>query len=218
MTTCTFTGLTVGLSYTFTIIATNSFGSSAGVAVGPVVVGAPNRVRGITAVQPAKVNGTLRVSWTSGSGAFGSVRYTATVTRGSASKSCSTSGTSCQVTGLAVGHYVVSVVAKSDYGTSLPSTPVDAYVLTAPSAVQGVIVTVSGTSATVFWGAPSSNGGTSPTFLVTTSGNLSCTTTSTTCVITGLKFGATYVFKVVASNGFGASVAAKSVPVKVTRK
>ena len=186
--------------------------------VGPVVLSAPNVVQGITAVQPAKVTGTLKISWTPGSGALGSLRYTATAARGSVRKTCATTGASCQVTGLAVGHYVVTVIAKSDFGTSSPSAAVNAFVLSTPSSVQGVTVTVSRVTARIKWGAPSWNGGHSLSYLVTTSGGLSCTSNSTTCSLTGLRTGTTYVFSVVASNGFATSVATKSALIKVTGK
>jgi prepilin-type N-terminal cleavage/methylation domain-containing protein len=79
-------------------------------------------------------------------------------------------------------------------------------VITAPEAPTGLTVTYAGGVATLTWSA-SSDGGSPVTSYVATSspGGATCTSTSTTCTITGLTPGTTYTFSVTATNSQGTS-------------
>lgn len=66
-------------------------------------------------------------------------------------------------------------------------------------------------SSTISWTAPSIDGGSAITsYTVTTTGGFSCTTTTTSCRITGLTNGTAYTFSVVANNEIGESNSATS--------
>lgn len=74
-----------------------------------------------------------------------------------------------------------------------------------PTAVKG---TAGDASALVEWTAPSDTGGLAPTYtVVATPGNLSCTTTSTSCLMSGLTNDTAYTFVVTPANGAGVGAA-----------
>ena len=132
--------------------------------------------------------------------------------------------TSCTVTGLTRGtSYVIKVIAKNAVGVSLPSAnsaPVT------PATVAGSptsVLAVSGnTSLAVTWTAPASTGGSAITdYLVKYSANNGSTwtnfvrpvSTATSCTVTGLTRGTSYVIKVIAKNAVGVSLpSANSAP------
>jgi uncharacterized repeat protein (TIGR02543 family) len=66
-------------------------------------------------------------------------------------------------------------------------------------------------SSTISWSAPTIDGGSPITgYTVTTTGGLTCTTTTTSCRITGLTNGTAYAFSVIATNSLGQSSAITS--------
>jgi len=222
-TTCTVTSLTNGTAYTFTVKATNiagdSVASAASAAVTPrTLPGAPTGVNG----NPG--NKQVSVFWVPPSSTGGSpiTNYTVTATPGG--QGCSTPGTSCTVTGLTNGSaYTFTVKATNTAGDSPNSTASSSITpRTVPGTPTAVTGAVSNAQVSVSWSAPTFDGGvpiTKYTVTATPSGR-SCSTASTSCIVTGLINGTSYTFVVVATNDAGdgpasnasASVTPRGVP------
>jgi titin len=205
-TTCTVSGLTPGAFETFTVTATNGVGvSPASVASNAVQISAAPSVPTDVSVVPGF--GSLVVSWSASSSNGGSAVTSYVVTDG-AGDSCVTDQTSCALTGLSRGEtYSVTVLAENGDGLSsaasdaVSGTPGD--VADAPSNVSalptrdGVIVS---------WQASGFTGGVPITsYTVVSSDGQTCTTTETSCAITGLTAGVAQRFTVHANNAFGSS-------------
>ncbi len=130
------------------------------------------------------------------------------------SSSCNTPYTSCVVGGLTNGvAYTFTVTATNASGSSAASTPSAPVtpVATVPSVPTGVTATgAENGQVSVRWNTPDTNGGSAITqYTVTSSpGGFTCTTTSTSCAVTGLSNGTSYTFTVTATNAVGTSEAA----------
>ena len=215
-TSCTVEGLTNGQPYTFTVVATNAVGDSP--ASGPADPVTPRS----TAGAPSAVSGTpgdkqVKVSWTAPGDNGGSSVTQYQVTASTNGATCTTGGTSCTVEGLANGQpYTFTVVATNDAGDSPASDPSDPVTpRTVPSAPIGVTAGPRGPGeATVGWLAPSSDGGATITGYTATAspGGATCTTSGTSCTISGLNPGGTYTFYVVATNIAGDGPASQPAP------
>jgi hypothetical protein len=127
--TATVSGLTNGTSYTFTVVAKNSVGSSpasaASAAVTPTAPTpvAPTAPTGVTATAG---NGQATVTWQAPSnpGSSAIVSYTVTSTPGNLSAVAAAASRSATVTGLTNGtSYTFVVTAKNSTSTSPGSTP-----------------------------------------------------------------------------------------------
>ena len=206
-TSCVVTGLTDGTAYTFTVTATNAAGSSSATSNAALV--------GVVASAPSSVTATLAsdtsatVSWTaSPATGLSSPTYTATASPGGAH--CSTATTTCVVSGLSTGVvYTFSVTATNEAGTSTPSA---ASASATPARVPGPVQMAAAQpfesqSSTISWRAPAFDGGSAiATYTATASpGGSQCTTSATSCVITGLTDGVRYVVSIVATNSVGDS-------------
>lgn len=220
-TSCTFTGLTNGTSYTFNVVAINAIGTSssslASTAVIPATVaGAPTGVTGSVG------NGQVTVSWTAPTSTGGSTITGYTVTSSpsvTAPAGCvNTASTSCVFTGLTNGTaYTFTVVAINSVGNSNSSTASSSVTpRTIPGAPTGVTATSGNAQVSLSWNAPASNGGaTISGYKVTSSPAVTppagCTNTAnTSCTFTGLTNGTSYTFTVVATNVAGDSVASSA--------
>ena len=225
-TSCTMTGLTNGLAYTFRMVAVNAAGdgveSSATGAVTPVTHA--EAVRQLVAVG---VNTALDVTWAApaslGGGTFDSYRIYVRPRGGSYPSTpteviYSSSATSKQLTGLVNGtSYDVKVVTITTANTvQLVSNTAEVlqYPKTIPDAPQSVsLAPVGATGLVVSWTAPISDGGDAiATYAAQVIGGNQCSVSATTnaCEVSGLVDGATYRVSVVATNGAGTSPATEA--------
>jgi 5-hydroxyisourate hydrolase-like protein (transthyretin family) len=114
--------------------------------------------------------------------------------------------------------YVATISAHNEHGESSESTGASfrTSATTAPSAPRSVLATAGDAKATVFWNAPSSNGGSAITSYTVTGmpGGHTATAAGTQAIITGLANGTAYTFTVTATNAAGTSPAsAASAPI-----
>ena len=115
------------------------------------------------------------------------------------------SGTPTEAVALA-SYVVTGTGASAGTATSIVTLTVAPI---APSAVTQVTAVAVRGQAVVSW-TPGDSGGASMSYTVTSPGAQSCTTTLTSCVVTGLTAGASYVFTVIATNSAGSSPSATS--------
>ncbi len=190
---CTFSGLTNNTAYIASVRATNAVGTSALAAMTtvtplPVPLPVTNLVVGIA-------NNSFVMSWSQQAGDGTGITYVATATPGGAS--CATTATSCTILGLTNGvKYSVSVVGTNSRGSSaaviVSGTPDGE-----PEAPTPIATAMASKTITLSWPAVTTTLGV--TYKVTaTPGGATCTTTETTCTMTGLKNGTSYTFSVVA--------------------
>ena len=218
-TTTTVTGLTNGVAYTFTIVATNVIGEGAATRSGAVTPSTvPDAPTAVTAVRGDK---SVVVSWTAPASNGGSVLtgYTVTSSPGALTSTVAGTATTATVTGLTNGTtYTFTVVARNVAGAG-PASGASAEVT--PAAVPGApgaVTAVKGdASATLTWTAPASTGGSPVTgYTITTTPGGTTTTVApdrTSSTVTGLTNGTAYTFAVVATSAVGAGPATRSTAV-----
>ncbi|MEI7553616.1 MAG: fibronectin type III domain-containing protein, partial [Verrucomicrobiota bacterium] len=220
----TVTGLTNGVSYTFTVSATNAAGTSSAsatsAALTPAAVpGAPTGVTGTVGNGQASVSFTPPAD-TGGAPILASNGYTVTATPVGGGTPITASGNASPITitGLANGtSYTFTVSATNAAGTSSASATSSALTpATVPGAPTGVTVTGGNGQASVAFTPPADTGG-APILgsngytvtatpvgggtPITASGNASPIT------VTGLNNGTSYTFTVSAANAAGTSSA-----------
>ena len=162
----------------------------------------------VTELVAATQRNALDVSWVQASGDGEEVTYTATATPGDGTcTSIATVTTKCSITGLINGtEYTVSVVGKNTIGSSTATTATG-LADGAPDVPATSMSTVGSKSVTVTWSAITSS--INVTYVVTSSpGNFTCSTTETSCVITGLKNGVNYTFAITTRTATGQVAAA----------
>ena len=229
-TTTTLTGLNPGTTYTVYVRANNNNGlgpwstpttfttqstSPTPAPPAPAPASPPGAPTSISAIPG---NASAVVSWTppTDSGTYPIASYV--VRSQPDGLNCSTTSTSCTVTGLTNGTaYTFTVTASSPAGAG-PASAASAPVT--PRTVPGAPVSVAATpgidQATISWSPPTDDGGSAITgYRVTTvPASRGCQTLATTCTLTDLDAGQEYVVTVVAVNATGES--APSQPVTVT--
>jgi endonuclease YncB( thermonuclease family) len=233
----TFSGLTLGRDYSFTVKALQPLAgqppleSDAVAASVPVAPAGPPGVPTNALGRPR--DGAAVVSWTAPAvvGGLDVVGYTATSVE-DPSKQCSTTdgATSCLVPNLVNGtQYTFTVRASNPLGVSGPSNPSPGVTPGAyaglsdakPDAPTDVMALPSNASAVVSWTPPANDGGHEITsYVVSASGPGTHTCTApggtTSCVVNGLTNGTPYTFTVVAENAKGKSADSLPTPNSVT--
>ncbi len=155
---CTVTGLTNGVSYSFTVTATNAAGTSSASSASSAAIPAatvPGAPTGVLASSGADAQSV--VVWTAPTSDGGSSITGYTVTASPGGRTCSwTSGSlSCTVTGLTNGvSYSFTVTATNAVGTSAASAPSSGVTPTAP-ATAAPATTAPATPVNVKWTKPS---------------------------------------------------------------
>ncbi len=219
----TVTGLTNGTAYTFTVTATNAAGTGAASAasnsVTPITVpGAP------TSPSATPGNAEATVSFTPPASDGGSAITVYTVTSDPGGFTGTGSASPITVTGLnnAVA-YTFTVTATNAAGTgpaSAPSNSVD--LATVPGAPANLAAVVLGSSISLSWSAPVSDGGSDITdyiieYQLSTGGTWSvfsdATSINTTATVVDLSNDTSYDFRVRAVNIVGQSIPSGSVTV-----
>ena len=216
---CTVTGLTNDIAHTFTVAATNAIGTgppSAPTNIGvptapPIETSAPGAPTDVIAVAG---DTTATVSWTPPAADGGSPITVYIVTASPGDATCATALlVSCTVAGLTNGvAHTFTVTATNAIGTGLPSAPSDpvtpAAAATAPVAPTGVTAVAGDTTASVWWSAPATDGGSAITAYTATAapGGANCTTGGAlSCTVTGLTNDIAHTFTVTATNAIGSS-------------
>ncbi len=161
--------------------------------------------------------GSASVSWTAPTTGLPPTSYHVVASNGA---TCTTATTSCVVTDLLYGtYYTFTVTATNAAGTSPVSVVSNAITPSesAPAAPTHVSARPGDQSASVSWSAALNNGSLVTLYVVTAiPGGATCTTATTSCVVSGLTNGLTYTVSVAARNAVGTGPG--SAPVVVTPK
>ncbi len=185
----------------------------------------PNNPVAPTAISAVAGNQSAVVSWTNPASngdatAHNEVQYSTNgTTWTTASATIPASATSYTVTGLTNGQaYHVRVIALDGSNNASAPDTMSAVVrpvappprVVKPGAPTRASAVTHGTSVTISWQAPSSNGGGAITHYKATlnPGNKYCTTTKLTCVISGLSAKKRYSISITATNSVGVGPAA----------
>ncbi len=212
------TGLTNGTAYTFTVAAINSVGT--GTASAPSTSVTPMAAPGApTDVVATAGNASASLTWAapSSDGGASITNYVITPYIGTTAQTPITVGDvlTDDVTGLTNGTaYTFTVAATNSVGTGTASAASNAVTpATLPGAPTDVVATAGGSSASLTWTPPASNGGASISHYVitpyigTTAQTPVTTGSGTSFDVTGLTNGTTYTFTVAATNRVGSGPA-----------
>ena len=199
--TYTFTGLSGGTLYTFTVVSTNSFGTG-DTATSASVLTRPAAVTGLTPSNYSLT--TVDVTWNAAAGATSYI-----ITTTPATTTQTTSGTAITKTGLTAGTaYIVNVQSVNASGNGGTASSVSFFTL--PLAVTNLTPSNPQiTTADLTWTAAT---GATSYKITTTPLSTTQTTSGTSFTKTGLTGGTTYTFTVtsVNSSGEGGSVISTS--------
>ena len=200
------TGLTSGVSYTFTVTAHNTVGESAPSTASNAVTpfSPPGAPTGATATPG---NGSASVAFSAPASDGGAAITFYTVTSFPDGKTATGTTSPLTVNGLTNGtSYTFTVTAHNVAGDGAASAPSAAVTpRTVPGSPTAVSAAAGNAQATVSFGAPASDGGASVTSYTVTSSpdGKKATGTTSPLVVTGLTNGVSYTFTVTAHNVAG---------------
>lgn len=206
-TSCTVAGLVMGQSYTFWISGTNSQGSS-GVSVASaattIPVFTPSKPNPPMSLSVSSKATSLVVAWDVRAGGHEQAPDRFNVTASPGKASCTTVERTCSISGLDRGvTYTVEVVASNAAGSGFPSSASARIPAIAPPVPRSLRAYPTSTGAVVSW-TPVMNTGAPVSYAVTSMpASAGCVTTSSSCVINGLKPAKSYRFTITASNKVG---------------
>ncbi len=203
--TCDISGANDTTTYSVSVVATNDAGdSSASSSVSATALATPSAPTNVVATIG---NGTLTFAFTPGStGGLATTDYGYSLDGGATFVSWGVDGP-FTIESLTNGQtYHVSIAAVNDLGTGTYSTAVAATPATVPGAPAWLHGSRGNATANLLWNAPHFNGGSAITSYHVSDGHgHGCTTTTTSCTVSSLTNGTSYVFTVVAVNAQGAS-------------
>ena len=205
------TGLTFGVNYIFSVVATNAGGGSPPITttttVTPCTLNTAGTASSITLIVNTALTPSITIATTGATGIGTATGLPAGVTAVWASNVITISGTPT-----ASGTFNYSIPLTGGCGSVNATgtiTVTTAPAATVPDAPTSVVATAGNASASVAFVAPSSTGGSVITgYTVTSSpGGITAMGTTSPINVTGLTNGTAYTFTVVATNAVGNSVA-----------
>ena len=166
-----------------------------------------------TSVSVVAGNEQVTISFSSPENNGGSPIISYTVTSEPGNISVTGSSSPITVTGLTPGSsYTFTVIATNAVGNSLPALSNLVMIPTVPDAPTSVSAVAGAQQATVSFTAPINDGGSAITSYTVTSspGGLTASASSSPITVTGLTYGRSYTFTVVATNMYGNSMSSLS--------
>ena len=208
-----FEGLTGGTSYSFTVKAKNNLGedSLASSTATFVAQSIPGDATAVSAIATAA--GQITLTWTAPTnlGGLSLDAYKITGNEGFAAETATNTSTTKVINGLRDGtSYTFTIQASNSLGDAAGDSFASALVATVPGAPTAVTASISGSTVSVGWSAPTNTGGTGSTiggytaYLINNSGNdvASSAVDGLSTTFSGVADG-TYTVKVLATNIVG---------------
>jgi hypothetical protein len=219
-TTATFSGLTDGVTYTFTIVATNAAGNSASITSPSIIAYSLSSPPTSLVATPGNTSVSIAFTPPTNTGGSAITNYQYSTNGGSSFTAFSPADTTSPIaiTGLTNGTtYSIQLKSVTVAGVGAASASVSATPATTPGAPTGLSTTPGNASLSIAFTPPTDNGGSSITNYQYSTNNGSTYTafspadTTSPVTITGLTNGTSYSVKLKAVNSIGAGTASSTV-------